>query len=152
MQNCRSTRWFAYNVIFMVSITFFQGITPQSVVAGIIRSNEGKYSHDREQDIEKLKTLLEKKIVQKKLLEYGIPPEFIREKINGMSNEDLHILASKINQLPEGGEPANYNAAFELMLIGAITVIVLIVWAIYSIAKELSRSNPPQIPQESTQN
>ena len=152
MRNCRSTRWFAYNVIFMVGITFFLGVTPQNVVAGIIRSNDGKYIYDREQDIEKLKALLEKKIVQSKLLEYKIPPELVREKIDGISNEDLHILAAKIDQLPEGGDTANYNDAFELMLIGAITVIVLIVWIIYSFAKELGRSNPPQIPQESTQN
>ena len=86
----------------MVCFIFSDGIAPQIGIAGMVRSHVENEIHTREQDIERIRIFLEEKIVQNKLLEYGIPTELAFEKINSISDKDLHVLAGKIEQLPEG--------------------------------------------------
>ncbi|HSE83814.1 MAG TPA: PA2779 family protein [Thermodesulfobacteriota bacterium] len=84
----------------------------------------GKKSSLREMDEEKVRTTLENKIVAERLKSYGLSKEEVVEKMQRMSDEQVHQLAALSDRIPAGGDAWGF-------IIGALVVAVLILLIIY---------------------
>ena len=72
---------------------------------------------ERDADMVLAQRALEHKIVAQKLRDYGVQPEDVKLRLAGMSDEDLHKLASAAKGLPSGGDATG-------ALIGILIVIL----------------------------
>ncbi len=84
----------------------------------------GKKSSLREINEEKVRTALENKIVAEKLKGYGLSTEEVVEKMQRMSDEQVHQLAALSDRIPAGGGVGGF-------IIGALVIAVLVLLIIY---------------------
>jgi hypothetical protein len=92
----------------------------------------------RDRDIAEIQTALESKILKERLMDYGLYPEQALSRIQTLSDEDVHLLATNINALQAGGGGAGvfavpFNGAQAVFAIGLILVIAFDVLVIYGI-------------------
>ena len=78
---------------------------------------------DRQADLAAVQKALESKTVQQRLRDYGLTPEETLEKLNGLSDEQLHQLASNSDALQAGGDAAGTLVA--LMIIGLFVILII---------------------------
>jgi len=75
----------------------------------------------RDADLLVAQRVLENKVVAQKLLDYGVAAADARLKLAGMSDRDLHTLASASRGLPSGGD-GTVGA-----LIGVCVLVILVI-------------------------
>ncbi len=81
-------------------------------------------SGDRAADLENIQTGLESKIVQQKLMDYGLSPEDAMARTRGLSDGQIHELAAHLNALQAGGDPA--DAFFGIVIVAALVVVLIL--------------------------
>ena len=109
--------WTALAVILCMSAT---NISP--VAAGLAPSRvtgATGIASARDADLLIAQRVLENKVVAQKLQDYGMNPADARAKLAGMSDRDLHTLASASKGLPSGGDATGG-------LIGVLVVVILV--------------------------
>ncbi len=79
--------------------------------------------YDRAADLTKIQKALESKILQQRLIDYGLSSENALAKINGLSDEQVRLFAAKIDALQAGGMRDN---DFIIILLLIILILVLI--------------------------
>lgn len=75
----------------------------------------------RDADMIVAKRALENKIVAQKLRDYGVTAADAELKLAGMSDQDLHTLATASNGLPSGGDGTTGA------IIGVLVVVILVI-------------------------
>jgi hypothetical protein len=90
-------------------------------IAGMVGTitSQGASSEVRQDEISRIQTALETQIVKEKLKAYGLTPGEIEQKLQGLSDEQIHMLAQASDQVLAGGDA--------LGVVIAILVIVLLV-------------------------
>jgi len=90
-------------------------------IAGMVGTitSQGASSELRQDEISRIQTALETKIVAEKLKAYGLTPGEIEQKLQGLSDGQIHMLAQASDQALAGGDA--------LGVVIAILVIVLLV-------------------------
>ncbi|UCD83842.1 MAG: PA2779 family protein [Deltaproteobacteria bacterium] len=78
----------------------------------------------RQQDLQKIQALLEKKVVSQKLEEFGLTPEEVNSRLSQLSDEEIHRIASRIDELQAGGDVVD-------ALVLVIVVILLVILILY---------------------
>jgi hypothetical protein len=68
---------------------------------------------------------LESKVLQQRLLDYGLTPEETAARINALSDEQLHQLAANIDALQPGGDVI--GTLFALALIAGLVVLIIFI-------------------------
>ncbi len=76
---------------------------------------------DRAIDMAKIRKVLESKTLQQRLVDYGLSPEGALAKINVLSDEQVHMLATNIDALQAGGMGSS-----SLIIILLLIVLVLL--------------------------
>jgi hypothetical protein len=114
----------------MMVVSFAQfALVSNSAEASIVESrmmlSKGGTPHAREIDEKKIRRMLENKIVAKKLESYGLSDEKISLKMEGMSDEQVHQLASLSDRIPAGGDAG--AAALIVIVTIAVAIILLLV-------------------------
>ncbi len=99
--------------------------------AGMIASHGTAHADLRAADVAKVQSLLERKVVLQKLVDYGVSPEEAMAKIRSMSDQDLHKLASLTDRVAAGSDDA---LGF---LIGVAILIILIIIIMKLMNKEI---------------
>jgi hypothetical protein len=91
----------------------FAGFTPSEVInlAGV----------DRAEDLQKIRSALELKMVSERLKQLGFTTEEIGSKLVTLSDDQLHRIAIQIDELRVGGS------------LGAVAAVVFVVCFIYAI-------------------
>ncbi len=79
---------------------------------------------DRAADLAKVQAVLETRIIQQKLMDYGLSPKEAQARVNGLSDSQLHVLASHTDSVQAGGDPVDTFASF-------LVVVLLIVVLVY---------------------
>src|ERR1700757_3448820 len=74
----------------------------------------------REIDAEKVRTMLENKIVAERLRNYGLSTEEVTAKMNIMSDAQIHQLASLSDQIPAGGYSISSTELLIIIIASAI--------------------------------
>jgi hypothetical protein len=119
MAMVRKAKWFVVVAMVMScmmgAVASLQGLAEASVI--------GSHPADRAagaQDMAKVQSFLENKIVAQKLVDYGVTPEQALAKVQGMTTQDLHRLASLTERAAVGADGS-------LGLIGLLVAIILII-------------------------
>ena len=87
-------------------------------MAGMITSG-GTSSEVRQDELSRIQRALETEMVKEKLMAHGLTPGEIEQKLAGLSDEQIHMLAQASDQLLAGGDA--------LGVVIAILVIILLV-------------------------
>lgn len=80
-------------------------------------------SGDRAADLAKVRSVLESKIVQQKLMDYGLSPTEALARVNRLSDQQLHELAARTDSVQAGGDAVGL---FFGLVIVALLVVVLV--------------------------
>ncbi|MGD8915955.1 MAG: PA2779 family protein [Syntrophobacterales bacterium] len=120
MQKFHKTALAKRTTILLILVLSFISLVPR-VEAAFIPSSDSRADLMREQDIQTIKKTLENKIVKQRLEDLGFSEEEIQERLNQLSNEEVHSLAMQIDSLSQGGI---------LGVIIAVLVIVVLVLVI----------------------
>jgi len=119
MKTVRRAKWFV--VVAMVMSCWMgvaaslQGVAEAGVIGSHLADGAGA-----PQDLAQVQSFLENKIVVQKLVDYGVTPEQALAKVQGMSAEDLHRLASLTERAAVGADGS-------IGLIGLLVAIILII-------------------------
>ncbi len=108
-----------YLVIAMCII----GIVPRVEAAFIPSEVIELATIDREKDLGKIQTLLETKLIQQRLKDFGFTAEEIKARLSEMSDQQIHSIAQKLDDMRVGQDGLGVVIA---ILVIVILVIVLI--------------------------
>jgi len=87
-------------------------------------AGHGAPSPDRAADIAKIQKTLETKELQQRLLDHGLTAEETAARIDKLSDEQLHRLASNLDSVQAGGDPLGF-------VLGVVIIALLVVLIIY---------------------
>lgn len=120
MATVRRAGWFVVLAVAMAGWMGVLGSLRGVAEAGVIASHLSETA-GRSEDLAKVQSFLENKIVAQKLVDYGVSPEGAMVKVQGMSAKDLHRLASLTDRAAVGADDGIG------LLIGLAVLIILII-------------------------
>jgi len=124
-------KWFIKIAIIMSWTTFYMTTFHQYSTAAVIPSQCSNLDRNKNNDLEKAKIFLEKKIVKQRLIEYGVSAEVAFQKIQNLNDKELHMLASVIDRIPNGGAQNDYSGLNDYLKIAAIVIVAIVVGIVY---------------------
>lgn len=92
----------------------FMGFITLPVQAAMVTTPDVLQSQQSEYDRQQLVELLDREDVQKQLLDYGVSPEQVQDRVNNMTDAEVAQLNDQIADMPAGG------------ILGAILLIFVI--------------------------
>jgi len=109
---------------YLVIAMFIIGIAPR-VDAGLAPSELIAMSQtDRAADLEKVRKVLEMKVVSERLGKFGFTQDEIKSKINNLSDQQMHKVALQIDNLKVGSDDA-LGIIIALLVIAIIVILIL---------------------------
>jgi len=110
-----------YVTWYMVIVMFLIGITPRAY-AGFSPSEEmALFPLDRPSDLQKIQKVLESKMIRERLNALGFSQEEIQARFKQLSDEQVHQIALKLDELNVGGDG---EVIIILLLIAVIAGLV----------------------------
>jgi hypothetical protein len=108
---------------YLVLAMFIIGVTPR-VYAGFSPSEVLTLSlSDRAADIEKIRGVLEMKMISERLKSLGFTAEEIQNRLGQLSDQQIHQIAQQLDDLKVGGD--GFEVVLVLVLIIAIVALVI---------------------------
>ena len=130
MTSLRKAGWFVVLALAMAGWMGVLGSLRGVAEAGVIASHLSE-AENRSEDLVKVQSFLENKIVLQTLVDYGVSPEEAKVKIEAMSAQDLHRLASLTDRAAVGTDSGLG------ILIGIAVLIILILVILKLMHKEV---------------
>jgi len=130
MTSLRKTGWFVVLALAMASWMGLLGSLRGVAEAGLIASNLSK-AEARSEDLAKVQSFLENRIVVQKLVDYGVSTEEAKAKVEAMSAQELHRLASLTDRAAAGTDSGIG------ILIGLAILVILIIVILKLMNKEI---------------
>lgn len=121
MAMVRKAGWFVVVAVMMAGWMGVLGSVRGVAEAGVIASSI-EDAGSRVEDMAKVQSFLENKVVVQKLVDYGVSPAEAMAKVKAMSVQDLHRLASLTDRAAVGTD-----SALGFLVALAILVILIIV-------------------------
>ena len=115
-----------YLVCYLIFAMFVIGITPRVEAAFAPSGPIAVTPADRAADLEKVRGLLEMKVVAQRLQDLGYSAEEIKARLSEMTDAQVHSIAQKIDDLKVGQENG-------FVVLAAILVIVVAIIVIYNL-------------------
>jgi len=103
--------------VFLMSFPAVAGLIP-SIPSSVEMTGKG-----REAEINKIQKVLEMQIVAEKLRAYGLSADDVKAKVQGLSDEQLHVMAQASDKVLAGGDGLGVVIA---ILVIAILIVVLL--------------------------
>jgi hypothetical protein len=116
-----------YLATALLAITTFAGPAEAMFVMSAPYQNAAvpaAASADRTADLARIQAALESKIVQQKLMDYGLSPEETMARVNKLSDEQINQLATHSDSIQAGGDGGG-------LIVGLLVVAILVVVLIY---------------------
>jgi hypothetical protein len=130
MAMVRKAGWFVVVAVMMAGWMGVLGSVRGVAEAGVIASSLSD-AGSRVEDMAKVQSFLENKVVVQKLIDYGVSPAEATAKVKAMSAQDLHRLASLTDRAAAGTDNA---LGF---LIGLAILVILIIVIMKLMNKEI---------------
>ena len=92
------------------------------VEAAFIPSAESQSGLMRDQDIQIIKKALENKLVKQRFQDLGFSEQEIQERMDQLSDQEVHSLAMEIDSLTQGGI---FEVAIAVLVIVLLVVVIL---------------------------
>jgi len=115
-----------YLVVALLAISTFAGPADAMFVPAAPHQDVTEAtaaSAGRAADMAKIQVAFESKILQQKLMDYGLSPKETMTRVNKLSDEQIHQLATHMDSLQAGGDGVDILISF---LVVAILVVVLV--------------------------
>jgi len=95
-------------------------------IAGMVGSitSQGIPSESRQDEISRIQRTLETHIVQEKLKAYGLTPGEIEQKLEGLSEGQIHLLAQASDQVLAGADDA-FGVIIAILVIVLLVILIL---------------------------
>ncbi len=116
-----------YLAVALLAVTTFAGPAEAMFVTSAPHQNAAApaaASADRAADLARIQAALESKIVQQKLMDYGLSPEETMARVNKLSDEQINQFATHTDALQAGGDGGE-------LLVGLLVVAILVVILVY---------------------
>jgi Family of unknown function (DUF6627) len=126
----RKAGWFVVVAVIMAGWMGVLGSVRGVAEAGVIASSLSD-AGNRVEDMAKVQSFLENKVVVQKLVDYGVSPAEAMAKVKAMSAQDLHRLASLTDRAAAGTSDA---LGF---LIGLAILVILVIVIMKLLNKEV---------------
>jgi hypothetical protein len=130
MTSLRKAGWFVVLALAMAGWMGLLGSLRGVAEAGLIASHLSE-AETRSEDLWKIESFLENKIVLQKLVDYGVSPDEAKAKVETMGAQDLHRLASLTDRAAAGADDGIG------ILIGIAVLIILIIIIFKLMNKEI---------------
>ncbi len=130
MAAARKAGWFVVIALMMAGWMGVLGSVRGVAEAGVIASSLSD-TGSRAEDMAKVQSFLENKVVVQKLIDYGVSPAEATAKVKAMSAQDLHRLASLTDRAAAGADDGLG------LLIGLAILIILIIVIVKLMNKEI---------------
>jgi cytochrome c553 len=118
-----------YLAVALLAISTFAGPAEAMFVPAAPHQNISETTAEfagRAADMARIQTALESKLLQQKLMDYGLSPEETMARVNTLSDEQIHQLATHTDSLQAGGDGGG-------TIIGLLIIAILVVVLIYLI-------------------
>ncbi len=114
----RCVSWYLIFAMFIIGITprVYAGFSPSEVV--------GVSAIDKASDFKKIQRVIENKMISERLKELEFTPEEIQNRLNNLSDLQLHQLALQLDELQVGGDGLG-------IVIGILVIAILVIILIY---------------------
>jgi len=112
--------WYLIVAMFVIGITprVYGGFSPSEVV--------GLPPIDRVSDLEKIQNAIETKKIGERLTQMGLTPDEIQKRLAYLSDQQIHQLALKLDELKVGGD-AGWVVLGVILGLAAIAIIIIYV-------------------------
>jgi hypothetical protein len=130
MAMARKAGWFVVVAVMMAGWMGVLGSVRGVAEAGVIASSI-EDAGSRVEDMARVQSFLENKVVVQKLVDYGVSPSEAMAKVKAMSAQDLHRLASLTDRAAAGADDGIG------ILIGLAILIILIIVILKLMNKEI---------------
>ena len=112
-----------YIAWYLVIAMFIVGIVPRVEAAFIPSETMNLPTIDREKELQKIQTLLETKLIQQRLKDFGLTAEEIKARLSQLSDQEIHSIAKRLDDIRVGQNGLGIVIA---LLVIAILVVILI--------------------------
>ena len=110
--------------IYLVLALLIISAIPAQTTAMFITPGSGSPGIDNIADMEKVKTFLETKIVQQRLADFGLTADEISSRLDQLSPDRLHKIATDIDHLDYGGDDG-LSVLITILVIVILVIVVL---------------------------
>ncbi len=110
---------------YMVAVVFVIGITPRVYADFSPSEMIGLTQMDRNSDLQKIQRVLESRLIRERLIQLGFTEEGIQGRLNQLSNEQIHQVALKIDEIKVGGDGAEVVIIILLVAVLVVAIIYL---------------------------
>ncbi len=107
---------------YMIAVMIIFGFVPR-VEAGFMASQASQESQNRTQDLGAIQKALEMRMVSETLENFGMTKEEAKSRLDGMTDAQIHQLATNLDEVRVGGDGLGFVIA---LLVIAILVVVLL--------------------------
>ena len=90
-------------IISLIALIVFMGFVTLPVQAAMVTTPDVLQSQQSEYDRQQLVELLDREDVQKQLLDYGVAPEQVKDRVSKMTDTEVAQLNEQIADMPAGG-------------------------------------------------
>ena len=97
------------------------GCLPSGASAGPVASSTGKVKTTRDEDIVRIEKLLSDGKIARALARRGVKPDEVRQKLEKMSDHEVHMMAERLETTKSGGDA----------VVGILIVLLLVVLIVY---------------------
>jgi len=106
-------------------LTFFLTSPTLAGMVGSIASPDLQASDTRAEEVKKLQAALENELVRAKLSAYGLPADEVNQKLDQMTDEQIHLLAQASDDILVGGDTAGTVIAILVIILLVVLIIKL---------------------------
>ncbi len=113
----RKPSWAVFMVLYLLCLS---GTPSLAGMIGSVTSLPSMDQQTRQDELRVIQRALENELIKAKLESYGLTPDEIQAKLQGLSDEQIHLLAQASNNVLAGGDGFG-------VVIGILLIILLII-------------------------
>jgi hypothetical protein len=126
---------------YLVAATALLGAFPREGAAALVPTAlaAAEQAPGRAEDLARLQSLLERKVVAQRLADLGLSAEEIRARLNALDDARLHELAERMDGLLPAGDAG-------AVVVALLVVVLLVVLIFYLMDRKIiiTRPEPPK--------
>jgi len=93
--------------------------------AELVQTDEVLPESQAKTDREKVQTFLDRATVVEKLKALGVQDTFLNSRVDSLTDEEVHMLAGKIDALPAGGAMTDFQIILIVILVAILVAVIV---------------------------
>jgi hypothetical protein len=110
-------------VVAIISLTFETRESSAALLPSVAAMDLGALGPDRESSMKRIQSALESRLIVQRLSDFGLTPAEIRSRLDQLSDQQVHEVATQLDALQPGGDALG---TVVVLLVIAILVVVLL--------------------------